>query len=56
MASLISALNSAGDGVPRVPLDPEVDTIILAEIGADDRILVEDEVSVTVAIARTTHE
>ena len=43
MASLISALNSADEGVPPVPLDPEADTTVLAELGADDRILVEDE-------------
>ena len=36
------------------PLDPEADTTVLAKLGDDDKILVEDEVSVTVAIARTT--
>ena len=56
MASLISALNSADDGVPPDPLKPEATTTVLAEVGADDKILVEDEVSVTVAIARTTLE
>ena len=54
MASLIRALNSADDGVPPDPLDPEADTTVLAKLGDDDKILVEGEVSVTVAIARTT--
>ena len=54
MASLISALNSADDGVPPDPLDPEANTTVLVELGADDKMLIEDGVSMAVAIAGST--